>query len=177
MSEGLIDLAHLGGERSLPDGLDEAEMPPLNFVSFVRDGHPALSSWGPEAWRQYDHVQVAIGNEVRSPVDGTEQATSTDRRIGALISEFAGVGPLLANSDMIATLPSMIMAQDMQTYGLRPMPAISPIPPFRARFFWSSLTAKDPALVWVRDLVLNAYRAASDEADAIIQDRLGARLA
>lgn len=177
VSEGLIELAHLGGERSLPDGLDEAEMPPLDFVSFVRDGHPAISNWGPEAWRQYGHVQVAIGNEVRSPVDASQQAALSDRRIGALISEFAGVGPLLAESDMIATLPTMIMAWDMQTYGLKPMPAIFPVPSFRARFFWSSRTANDPASIWVRERVLNAYRAAHEEAEAIVQERLGTRLA
>ncbi len=172
VSEGLIDLAHLGGERSLPDGLDEAEMPPLNFVSFVREGHPAIADWGPEAWLHFSHIQVAIGNEVRSPVDRAVQDASQDRRIGALISEFAAVGPLLANSDMIATLPTMIMAWDMQDYGLRPMPPISPIPPFRARFFWSSRTANDPALVWVRDLVLKAYQAAHKEAEEIIQSGL-----
>ena len=177
VSEGLIDLAHLGGERSLPDGLEEAEMPPMKFASFVRKGHPAVSDWGPAAWRRYSHIQVAIGNEVRSPVDANQQPETSGRRIGALISEFAGVGPLLANTDMIATMPFELLAWDMQTYGLVPLPLLNPLPPFRVRFFWSSRTSNDPALVWVRELVLSAYLQAHIEADTMVSKRLGASLA
>ena len=173
VAEGHIDLAHLGGERSLPDGLDEAEMPPMNFVSFVRRGHPALADWSPETWHRFGHVKVDIDNEVRSPVDEAAASPAPERRIAARISEFAGVGPLLASSDLIATLPPEIMAWDMETYGLVPLPPITPPPPFRARFFWSSRTANDPALIWVRELVMDAYRSAREEAEAMVERKLG----
>ncbi|WP_088623169.1 LysR family transcriptional regulator [Oceanicola sp. 22II-s10i] len=169
VAEGHIDMAHLGGERSLPDGLDMAEMPPLRFVSFVRQGHPALSDWGLRAWRSHGHVKVAIDNEVRSPVD---EVPAGDRHIAARISEFAGVGPLLASSDLIATLPSLIMAWDMERYGLVPLPPVVPLAPFRVRFFWSSRTANDPASVWLRDLVMSAYREADLAAEAMVAARL-----
>lgn len=171
--EGQIDLAHLGGDRVLPDGVDEAEMPPMNFTSFVRDGHPAITQWGPEAWNRYGHIKVAITNTARSPVDEGASEPSAGRRIAARISEFSAVGPLLASSDLIATLPPEIMAWDMETYGLVPLPAIDPIPPFRARFFWSSRTANDPAMVWVRNLVMDAYCDAHTEATALVAMRCG----
>ena len=177
VAEGQIDLANLGGNRSLPEGLEEAEMPPMNFVSFVRKGHPALSDWGQEAWRRYGHIKVAIENEVRSPVDEVGRNPETDRRIAARVSEFSAVGPLLADSNLIATLPPEIMAWDMETYGLVPLPAIVPLPPFRVRFFWSSRNANDPALVWIRDMVLDAYRAAHDEATAMVEDKLRSPMA
>jgi len=173
VAEGQIDLAHLGGDRSLPDGIDEAEMPPMNFVSFVRKGHPALSDWGAEAWHRYGHVKVAIDNEVRSPVDEAAARQASERRIAARISEFSGVGPLLAASDLIATLPPEILAWDMETYGLVPLPPITPLPPFRVRFFWASRTANDPASTWVRNLVMAAYRSAREEAEAMVRRRLG----
>lgn len=173
VAEGQIDLANLGGERVLPDGVDEQEMPSMKFISFVRDGHPALKDWGPDAWNHYGHIKVAITNEARSPVDEGSSGSTSDRRIAARISEFSAVGPLLASTDLIATLPPEIMAWDMQTYGLVPLPAITPIPPFRVRFFWSSRTANDPAMVWVRDLVMDAYREAHEEATALVAARLG----
>jgi DNA-binding transcriptional LysR family regulator len=172
VSEGLIDLALLGGERKLPDGLDEAEMPPMEFVTFLREGHPAIANWGPEAWEKYGHIKVSVSNDLRSPVDVAVQAEASRRRIAALIAEFAAVPPLLSNSDLIATLPSIIMAWDMKKHGLRPMPTINAIPPFRARCFWSSRTANDPALVWIRKRVMHAYLAAHDEAEAIIAEHL-----
>jgi len=172
VSEGLIDLALLGGEQKLPDGVDAIEMPPMNFVTFVREGHPAIARWGPEAWMQFGHLKVSVSNDVRSPVDVAAQSEASQRRVTALLGEFAAVPSLLSNSDMIATLPSILLAWEMQKHGLRPMPAIKTIPSFRARFFWSSRTANDPALIWIRDLVLNAYRAAHAEAESIVAERL-----
>ncbi len=174
VSEGLVDMAHLGGDRRLPDGLEEAEMPPLNFVSFVRQGHPALADWGPDAWKRHTHVQVAIGNEVRSPVDTASESASPDRHVGALISEFSSVGPLVAKSDFIATLPTIILAWDMARYSLQPLPPVVPVPPFRARFFWSKRTANDPALSWIRDVILGTYALAHEEAEAMVKERLNA---
>ena len=173
VAEGHIDLANLGGDRVLPDGVDEQEMPPMKFTSFVRAGHPAIKHWGPEAWNHYGHIKVAITNAARSPVDEASSAPRSGRRIAARISEFSAVGPLLASTDLIATLPPEIMAWDMQTYGLVPLPAIDPIPPFRVRFFWSSRTANDPAMVWIRDLVMDAYRDAHKEATALVAAYLG----
>lgn len=172
VSEGMIDIAHLGGERSLPDGLKEAEVPPMSFVSFVRDGHPCVENWGAGAWTRYPHLQVAIGNEVRSPVDDAARAGGPTRHVGALISEFAGVGPLIAASDLIATLPTLVMAWDMERYHLRPMPPVTQTPTFRTRLFWSARAAKDPALVWLRELVMDAYLAASAEAEELVNQRL-----
>lgn len=172
VSEGMIDMAHLGGERSLPDGLEEAEMPPMRFVSFVRDTHPSIENWGMEAWNRYPHVQVAIGNEVHSPVDDVAKTSGVTRHVGALIAEFAGVAPLIAKTDYIATLPTLIMAWDMERYDLKPMPAITDTAVLRTRFFWSARAANDPALVWLRKLVMEAYFAANQEAEGLISQRL-----
>lgn len=172
VAEGHIDLANIGGDRVLPDGVDEAEMPPMRFMSFVRKGHPAIKQWGSEAWNSCGHIKVAITNAARSPVDEASSEPKASRRIAARISEFSAVGPLLASTDLIATLPPEIMAWDMETYGLVPLPAIDPIPPFRVRFFWASRTANDPAMVWVRNLVMDAYRDAHAEATALVAARL-----
>ena len=94
------------------------------------------------------------------------------RHVGALIAEFAGVAPLLSSSDYIATLPPEIMAWDMERYGLQPLPPIGQTPKLRARFHWSARTANDPACVWLRGLVMDAYRDAHKEASALVAARL-----
>lgn len=172
VAEGLVDLAHLGGETRLPDGLDEVEVPAFTWTSFVRAGHPALSTWGREAWSSYPHVQVNIANDARSPLDRPADADPPDRSIGALISEFSSLGPLIAASDLIATFPRVLMAWDMETYGLRPLPPLIAPAPFRTRFFWSSRLANDPASKWIRDLVIQTYVELHDEADRMVERRL-----
>lgn len=172
VAEGLVDMAHLGGETRLPDGLDEIEVPAFIWNSFVRKGHPALSGWGPKAWSTHPHVQVDIANDSTSPVDMPVGRLPTDRHIGALISEFSSLGPLLANSDLIGTFPRILMAWDMETYGLRPLVPPIHLPPFRTRFFWSSRLAKDPASMWIRELVLQTYCDLHEEANRMVQTAL-----
>jgi DNA-binding transcriptional LysR family regulator len=169
VAEGLVDIAHLGGETRLPDGLDAVEVPPFVWTSFLRNGHPALADWGPEAWSRYPHVQVNIANDARSPLDNPADGKPPDRKIGALISEFSSLGPLLANSDLIGTFPRILLAWDMQTYGLRPVtPQITPST-FRTRFFWSSRLANDPASKWIREIVLTTYAELHSEADRLVE--------
>ncbi|MEM1079740.1 MAG: LysR family transcriptional regulator [Pseudomonadota bacterium] len=110
VSEGLIDLAHMGGERHVPDGFEEAELSPMEFVGIVRDTHPGITNWGEDARTRYPHVKLAIGDEVRSPVENVDKFGGTQRHVGALNAEFAGVAPLLASSDYIAMFPEEIMA-------------------------------------------------------------------
>ncbi len=172
VAEGLVDIAHLGGETRLPDGLEEVEVPSFQWTSFVRAGHPALLNWGPEAWSFYPHVQVNISNDERSPFDRPAEVNPPERTIGALISEFSSLGPLLANSDLIATFPRVLMAWDMETYGLRPLPPQTKPQPFRTRFFWSSRLANDPASKWIRELVIQTYTELHDEADRMVERAL-----
>ena len=172
VSQGQIDLAHLGGDRPLPDGLDMTDLPPMRFVSFVRAGHPAIGDWGPEAWQRHGHIKVAIDNEVPSPVDRA-LSDRLGRHIAVRVAEFAGVAPLLAASDLIATLPTEIMARDMQTHGLVPLPPVAPMPPLRARLFWSSRTSNDPPSAWLRALVADAFREGHAEAEQLVAARLG----
>ena len=46
LSEGMIDLAHLGGEPRLPEGLEEQTIEPFYWVTFARKDHPACADWG-----------------------------------------------------------------------------------------------------------------------------------
>lgn len=172
VAEGLVDVAHLAGETRLPDGLDAAEVPGFQWTSFVRADHPAVSNWGPEAWSTYPHVQVTISNDAPSPFDRADSAGPLKRTIGALISEFSSLGPLLARSDCIATFPRLLMAWDMETYGLRPLPPQIYLPEFRTRFFWSSRLANDPASQWIRELVIQTYTELHDEADRMVERKL-----
>lgn len=84
------------------------------------------------------------------------------------------MGPLLANSDMIGTFPGILMAWDMQTYGLRPVPPQIATAPFRTRFFWASRLASDPASKWIRTIVLTPYAELHAEADRLVERAIAA---
>ncbi len=165
LSEGLIDLAHLGGEPRLPDGLDSQVMPPFTWVTFARKDHPACASWGIEAWRRYPHVMVNVTRSVRNPFPERAEGDAGARRVTAMIGDSAGIAPLLARSDFLATFPAMLLAWDLEAHGLCAMKPPVDLGPVLVRFFWSSRLASDAGGAWLRSIVIEAYRRLHAEAE------------
>lgn len=166
LSEGLIDLAHLGGEPRLPDGLEEQVMEPFTWVTFARADHPACRDWGLEAWSRYPHVMVNVTRSMRNPFPAGVQGAAGARRVSAMIGDSAGVASLVAKSDFLATFPAMLMAWDMEAFGLRAMKPPVELGQVLVRFFWSARLANDAGGSWIRSIVIEAYRRLQAEAEA-----------
>ncbi len=165
LSEGLIDLAHLGGEPRLPDGLEEHVTRPFSWVTFMRKDHPALATWGPEAWRRYPHLAVNVTRSAPNPFRDTGRPDGARRTIQTLIADSAGVAPILARSDFLATFPALLLAWDMEVHNLVARKPPVPLDPVLVRFFWSSRLANDPGAAWIRRIVISAYERLNDEAE------------
>ena len=166
VAEGQIDLAHLGGDTRLPDGVDVHVAQPFTWVTFVRRDHPAAGNWDANAWTTWPHVVVNIGNAVRNPTDEAMAQLGVRRTIGARIPDFSGVAPLLAGTNMLGTFPPITMIDDIEIYRLRALKPPVPLAPFSSRFFWSSRLANDSANRWIRGIVLDSYTRLQREAEA-----------
>ena len=165
LSEGLVDLAHLGGEPRLPDGLDAQAMAPFSWVTFARKDHPACAGWGIDAWRRYPHLMVNVTRSMQNPFPVTAQNDRATRRVTAMIGDSAGVASLLAKSDFLATFPALLLAWDMEAFGLRAMKPPVDLGPVLVRFFWSSRLANDAGGTWIRSIVIETYRRVHAEAE------------
>ena len=141
-------------------------MEPFTWYTFARADHPAARDWGAEAWMRWPHLQVRIATNALSPVDARANEPQTARRIGAKIGEFSAVGAVLAGTDFLTTLPTLLMADQMETHDLRAFrPAVTP-EAFRVRFVWSARLTRDPANLWLRNLVMETYDAVQAGANA-----------
>ena len=165
VAEGRIDIAHIGGDALLPDGVTVCAAQPFTWVTFGRANHPALSNWGLHTWTAWPHVIVSIGNDTKNPTDEAMTGLGLARTIGARIPAFSGVAPLLAGTNMLGTFPPLAMADDMLVYGLRALKPPVPLPPFGSRFYWSSRLAHDAANRWIRDIVLDVYTRLQESAE------------
>ncbi|WP_135507608.1 LysR family transcriptional regulator [Roseovarius aestuariivivens] len=169
VADGLIDVAHVGGDLRLPEGLEEQEMEPFTWYTFARANHPALLDWGTEAWAKWPHLQVKIATNTSSPVDARNDDPATARRIGAKIGEFSAVGAVLAGTDLLTTLPAVLMADQTELHSLRAMhPVVTP-ERFPVRFVWSSRLSRDPGNLWLRDLLMDTYETVQDKANSQIE--------
>lgn len=154
---GHIDICAMGRVPNLPEGLDEYRIQHLTWMTYMRRDHPASRDWGPAAWEKWPHVKVTIDNKSTNPVDDVERAGGLSRRIGAWIPDFTGLGPLLANTDFIATFPPLVMVDAVKEFDLLALQPPIEITPMAQGFFWSHRLTNDPGSRWFRNLVIEVF--------------------
>lgn len=165
ITAGDIDLSMVFGGETLPEGLDSFEAPSETRATFLRKDHPAIPTWGEDMWPVWPHIQVISGNASRSPSEVAHLTGTSQRVIGARIPGFAGVAPLLARTDMIATLNKLAVHGDVGAYGLCAMAPPVAQPPLRVRFIWSFRLTNHPAQTWLRQVAINTYLDQQREAE------------
>ncbi len=175
VAEGRIEVALGPSAAALPEGLERAELGTLKWATFARRDHPAIAVWGPKAWTRWPHVAVRTGSRVPNPVAAAAGALAGERRILVWVPSFAAVAPLLAHTDLLATLPRVIMHGSSNRFGLRALPTPVAIAPMPHRLVWSRRLSGDPAIRWIRGLLGEVFAEVLQAADARPQKRTRAR--
>ncbi|MFY7865714.1 LysR substrate-binding domain-containing protein [Roseateles sp.] len=151
VAEGQVDAALLPESVKRPEGVAAEVIGQFEWACFMREDHPSLSAWGAASWAAWPHVVVGTGDQMRSPVGSAAQEAGLKRRIGLTVPTFGAVAPLLAHSDMIATLPTLVLADAMQSFGLTARRVPFKVPAMRHVLAWSARLTNDPACLWLRD--------------------------
>ncbi len=123
-----------------------------HYVVALRAGHPAILNFDLEGWLAWPHILVSGRGETRSPLDAELARLDRARRVGLVVPSFGMVPDLLRGSDMIAMLPSRVMAAaaDLVT-----LPTPIPITGFPLHLAWHRRREKDRALRYVAALLRN----------------------
>jgi DNA-binding transcriptional LysR family regulator len=153
VAEGQVDVAIVPAELRMPEGIDSEAIGALKWRCFCRQRHPALSRWGRKSWAQWPHLAVRVGDSLTSPVNLAAAAAGVERRIAGWVPHFSAIAPVLAGSDLLATLPAIAMAETLHPYRLesREVPfAIAPLP---HAMIWSARRSRDPEMIWLRKLM------------------------
>jgi DNA-binding transcriptional LysR family regulator len=153
VSEGHFDLALAPASLRLPDGIATDPIGALRWCCFGRRGHPAFRHWGRKAWSRWPHVVVGVGDRLRNPVSEAAAAAGALRTIAARVPNFAAVAPLLIKSELLATLPAMVMVDATPRFDVVAMSVPLRIEPLPHVLLWSSRLANDPEIVWLRALL------------------------
>jgi DNA-binding transcriptional LysR family regulator len=154
LAAGQVDLVVAPSQLAHPEGVHSEPLGALVWQSFVRSGHPAIGHWSRKAWLTYPHIVVAVGDRLQSPVQSAHGLPRAKRRVGARVPNFSAVAPLLARTDMIATLPTMAVGQSAVHHELVALQPPIEIPPIAHSLYWSSQQANEPSLRWLRETLL-----------------------
>jgi DNA-binding transcriptional LysR family regulator len=151
VAEGQIDVAIVPAELRLPEGVASETVGSLGWRCFARKDHPAFAKWSRKTWTQWPHLVVRVGDSLTSPVNVAASAAGLERTIAGWVPHFSAIAPVLANSDLLATLPIVAMAETMHAFDLESREVPFPIPPLPHAMVWSTTRSRDPAMTWLRD--------------------------
>jgi DNA-binding transcriptional LysR family regulator len=150
VAEGQIDAAIVPAGLHKPPGVIAEPIGALRWRCFARRKHPAFTRWGVRSWSRWPHVVVRVGDDLESPINRAATSGGLTRTIAGWVPNFSVVAPVLAASDLLATLPGLAMANMIAPFGLdwRRVPfAVEPIPHV---LLWSAVRAGTPELKWLR---------------------------
>jgi len=151
VAEGQIDVAIVPAELRLPEGVAGESLGALGWRCYGRKKHPAFARWNRQTWTRWPHLVVRIGDSLTSPVNVAASAAGLDRTIAGWVPHFSAIAPVLANSDLLATLPVIAMVETMHAFDLESREVPFPIAPLPHVMVWSTTRSRDPAMTWLRD--------------------------
>jgi DNA-binding transcriptional LysR family regulator len=151
VAEGQIDVAIVPAELRLPEGVASEAVGALGWRCYGRKKHPAFAKWNRQTWTRWPHLVVRVGDSLTSPVNVAASAAGLDRTIAGWVPHFSAIAPVLANSDLLATLPVVAMVETMHAYDLESREVPFPIAPLPHVMVWSTTRSRDPAMNWLRD--------------------------
>ncbi len=142
------------------EGVLEEPLVQMDWAVFARQGHPALDDWGLDAWMAHRHVRVRTMREGQGPVDEALAAAGLERRPGPVLPHFMLVPPVLAQTDLLLTVPSGVLASMAPCFGLVMRPCPLELEPIALALYRSALQERDPGLRWFGERVRQAAAAA-----------------
>ncbi len=171
LADGQLDLALVTASAAVPEGVRRQSAGELQSVTFARKGHPAIPSWGAQAWAKWPHIQVQLGERGKGSVDSAVDQQGLARTIGAWVPNFSQVPALVAETNLLATMTPLVMAGALQRLGLRALQPPIPIEPTPFSFLWSFRLENDPASRWLRKVVMDAYAELQESVAALTTGR------
>ncbi len=151
---GDIDLA-IGNIAFLQRGFYQQLLFEDRYLCIARKGHPNVTDeLTLDAYLAEDHV-VSLAGSTDSLVEDALAALRLRRHIKLKVTHYYGASAIVAESDLIATVPENAVA-GMHTLQKLPLPFA--IPGARVRQFWHRRAHKDPANRWLRTLIAGLIR-------------------
>ena len=122
-------------------------------VCIASGNHPTIRSR--ISMRQYAserHAAVFYKSEGPGVIDTILAQKGLARHLAVLAPHFTSVPFIVAESDLIATVPRRLAARFKRELKLQVLPVPFTIPPFRLSMLWHERVDSDPAHAWLRGL-------------------------
>lgn len=155
VEQGLADLA-LGVFEALPGSLYRRGLYTDHLVCVVRSGHPALrDGLSLERYVNLRHATVTISGIGESAVDAALSTLGLARHVGLRVPHFLAGAMLVADSDMILTLPGRLARRLAERLPLMVLDLPLRVDPVSPAMIWHERLHGDPAHAWIRQQLVD----------------------
>ncbi len=157
MESGTVDIA-LGLLPHLQAGFFQRRLFRHRYVCLFRQGHPGVSQ--PMTLAEFthlEHVRVVAAHTGHGAVDELLAAAGIERRMRLTVPHFIAVGHILQGSNLIATVPERFADRCIAPFGLAKSPHPVALPQIAINLFWHARFNRDPANLWLRQLLVELF--------------------
>lgn len=169
--KGEVDIAFGNANFPLPEGLKAKNLKPMKRYVLARRGHPAANDWCRENWMRWPHVVVRIPAAIHGTVEENFANLGLKRRIGLHAASWSGIATALRDTNMLGNFVALILVEGRGGDDLQVFEPPEPMPDLVFRVMWNAELDADPALVWVRGIVLKAFSDLTAEAENLLSKR------
>jgi len=141
------------------EGLRETPVGTCSWRVYGRSGHPAFASWQLSSWSAYPHLQIGTSlMRGQGPIDQRAAQLGIVRRVGAVVPYFSMAASVVAETDLLLTVPSMSMESTRQKYDLDCREVPFKLPRMTLSLFRSATNGDEPGVRWFLEQIEAACR-------------------
>lgn len=157
LQSGQADVA-LGYIPWLNSGIYQQALFPQDWICLASHDHPRLGdALERRDYERESHIGVVAGTGYQL-LDAAITNQRIQRHIALELPAFPGLAPIVASTDLVATLPRHIGETLAKTHGLRTFPCPFPIPTFTVKQHWHARFHSDAGNRWLRQLIAGIFQ-------------------
>lgn len=164
LQDGDVDLA-VGFMPQLEAGFYQQVLFEQNYVCLVAQSHPRLGSTRltKAAFAREGHVLITASGTGHAIVDKELVRAGIDRKVVLRVSSFLGVAQIVAETELIATVPLRYGELMATREKIRLLPVPHALPQFNVKQHWHERFHTDPVNTWLRRTVAELFARGSTQ--------------
>lgn len=150
LEDGEVDLA-VGFMPQLDAGFYQQVLFTQSFVCLVAADHPRIGArLGKTAFAREGHIRVASSGTGHAIVDKVFDAAGLTRTIVLSVPSFLGIARIVAQTELIATVPRLFGEAMRASEHIRILPPPCPLPHYEVKQHWHERFNADAGNAWLR---------------------------
>lgn len=162
MAAGQVDLA-LGTLPRLQAGFYRQTLFRQRYVVLMRAGHPLArgATISTLRFRRATHARVAATGTGHGLMEDALDSLGLERSIALTVPHYVALGQVLAETDLVATVPERFAERVCLPFGLLSRPLAVPLPQSEIAQHWHTHLHRDPGHQWLRHRMAQLFGRAS----------------